>query len=185
MSEFLQRAGPLSFLPTPLMGYFERSSKAYKVWIPSNHKFTISQDVIVYENITRIIDDDDEPPQSAPREGVLGQGTQSTPLVTSEKSDSVQTETSQDIPLSSDNSEPVVQIPEGPKTPEPWTPEHPKSIPLPPPAPCHTTRTTQTTWKKQEEDESSVSKSSCRTGQKTKPNQTNIGCNRTTVAVFR
>jgi hypothetical protein len=63
------------------------------------------------------MDDDDEPPH-APREGVSGTGTQSTPLVTSEeseKSKNVQTETSQNVPLNSDALKPTVQIPESPK----------------------------------------------------------------------
>ena len=60
---------------------FKPGSKAYKVWIPGNHKFTTSQDVIVYEEIPRVVEDDNDL-QGTSREGVTSTGTQSTPTIT-------------------------------------------------------------------------------------------------------
>ena len=47
---------------------FTPKSKAYKIWIPSHHKFVTSRDVIVYEKLP---EHEDEPiATSAPSEGV-------------------------------------------------------------------------------------------------------------------
>jgi len=48
---------------------FECASKAYKVWIPSKHKFVASWDVIVYEKV--FSQHDDNPiPHNTPSKGV-------------------------------------------------------------------------------------------------------------------
>ncbi|GBE80639.1 Retrovirus-related Pol polyprotein from transposon TNT 1-94 [Sparassis crispa] len=41
---------------------FAPNQKAYKIWIPSRHKFMVSRDVIVYENVPAMPDDDDQNP---------------------------------------------------------------------------------------------------------------------------
>ena len=41
---------------------FEKRTKAYKVWVPSQHKFVVSWDVIVYKEILlKVVDDDNTP----------------------------------------------------------------------------------------------------------------------------
>jgi len=47
---------------------FERGSKAYKVWIPSKHKFVSSRDVIVYEKTPNL--DSRDPDPTPPSKGV-------------------------------------------------------------------------------------------------------------------
>ena len=109
---------------------FERGSKAYKVWIPSSRKFTISRDVIVYEEIPRVIDNDTTP-DSAPHEGVsTSDTTPSTPPIT--------VSPPKDSPLEQTDVPPSVE-----------------PLPIPTTAPTdprRTARTSRPTWKKQEND---------------------------------
>jgi len=58
---------------------FECASKAYKVWIPSKHKFVASRDVIVYKQVFSQRDDDPIP-HNTPSKGV-SQPTPSTALI--------------------------------------------------------------------------------------------------------
>ena len=60
---------------------FERGSKAYKVWIPSKHKFIVSQDVIVYEKVFSHTTDSDN---IASPNTTLSEGVPSAPLSTAQ-----------------------------------------------------------------------------------------------------
>ena len=112
---------------------FEKRTKAYKVWVPSQHKFVASRDVIVYEEISKVVDDDDTPMRPR-REGVSDtEGTPSTPINEQPK------EPSPPIPTSRPTS------PNLKPTPDAQTQQEQNVR--------RTTRVSRPTWKKQANDE--------------------------------
>ena len=129
---------------------FEQASKAYKVWIPSKHKFVTSQDVIVYEKTYNQSDDDSAPLPTAPSKGV----TKPTPPAT--RTEGVTMDKSN--PTSSDNINPtpIANNREKASTP-PVIPDPPAAqpAPLPPgpepeptrPVPRRSERVTRPSWK--------------------------------------
>jgi hypothetical protein len=127
---------------------FAHRSKAYKVWIPSRHKFKTSRDVIVYEKIP---EHDEEPViTSASSEGVTQDESASSKGFT--KAPTI-------IEESRPPAEPPPTIPEIPSiAPETLTPTQPTpmqtvpaDVPAPPPIPvqpCHSEHTIRPTWVK-------------------------------------
>jgi len=139
---------------------FAPKSKAYKVWIPSKHKFVTSRDVIVYEKVPISTDDDSLLPTPASSEGVsTGMSTQSgnNPVETAgdtrsrslaEKTSSPSTQRQMHDPA----PEPT-PVPPSTPLPNPTPSASTKSIPAPaPPTLRRSERTARPSWKKQAAD---------------------------------
>ncbi|GBE87258.1 Retrovirus-related Pol polyprotein from transposon TNT 1-94 [Sparassis crispa] len=92
---------------------FAPNQKAYKIWIPSRHKFMVSRDVIVYENVPTMPEDNDQNP-------ALSEG------VTASKS------TQSNSPDTAVGREPSTTSPPHPPTSQASASPAPAPIPTPP-----------------------------------------------------
>lgn len=134
----------------------ECQSKAYKVWVPSKHKFIASRDVIIYEKVL-ILDDNNEPllPPTAPMQGVPS--SPSVPArfegVSSDIINLIDNATKLSlVPPMSPPSTPTLP-PHPPSLPPPTQPPASKPKPDPTPRPLRRSeRVTHPSWKKEAAD---------------------------------
>lgn len=115
---------------------FAQNSKAYKIWIPSKHRFMVSRDVIVYESITNDMYDE-LPIPNASSEGVSQTVQSKNAQSNAEPASKPETE----------NAAAPVIAPLPPSLPQ-TEPVAPLPIPAAPPALRRSERTTRPSWVK-------------------------------------
>ena len=137
---------------------FECQSKAYKVWVPTKHKFVASRDVIIYEKVPTSDDDDPSPPtalsQGVPSSSVPAR-TEGVLLDTVNPTDDINTILSKPL-VPASLVPPTLPPPPTPPTPAPAPSPQPPVPPLEPTlAPRQlrrSERVTRPSWKKEAAD---------------------------------
>ncbi|KIM64462.1 hypothetical protein SCLCIDRAFT_23474 [Scleroderma citrinum Foug A] len=133
---------------------FERASKAYKVWIPSRHKFVASHDVIVYERTPDQSDPEDpDPSPTAPSEGVPTPTTAPIEGVTTGNNNQTSTQNTITITVTGEDSTPPPSD-TNPRAAQPApTPSKPAPSPGPmPKPPQRSEHITRPSWIKEAND---------------------------------